>query len=61
MGSADSIAQSIAADLKGQIMHVPNFYGMFASWPAKEVNPYYAKMKVFIDGVIDAYVCDFLL
>ena len=54
MGSiTDSSAENVSASLKGKIMHVPNLYDLFNSWPAKEVNHNYEKMRLLLNGVID--------
>lgn len=41
----------LIAELKGQVMHVPDMLSLFPSWPSGGRNKYYKRLKIKLDRI----------
>ncbi|GAB1317187.1 Terpene synthase [Madurella fahalii] len=48
----------LIAELKGQVMHVPDMLSLFPTWPSGGRNKYYKRLKARLDGIIETVYPD---
>lgn len=44
---------ALIAELKGQVMHVPELLDLFTAWPSGGRNKYYGRLKAKMDKIVE--------
>jgi len=53
---ADNANAKLAAELRGQTIHVPNLLDLYPSWPSGGRNKYYKRLKATFNEILDRFV-----